>query len=96
MKKIFLVLFSAFFIISANAQKAGEEITQEDVRLVLAKGMANFVTGVKPFYVKGQDQQQFVTQVCVTWKPTPEGNALLGKAYEFIVKGNRPENIISS
>jgi len=96
MKKTFLILFSVLFFGSANAQKTGPIVNKEEVRLVLAKGMTNFVTGVKPFYVKGQDQQKFVTQVCGTWKPTPEGNALLVKAYEFIVKAASPENIVSS
>ena len=59
-----------------------------------AKAMALFVNDVKPAYQKEQTYKEFEKVVLGTWNNTPEGTALLVKAFEYLVKDVPSEQII--
>jgi hypothetical protein len=59
----------------------------------LGKAMALFVENVKPAYQKGQTYAAFEKALLGDWNNTPEGTALLNKAFDYIVKGISSDQI---
>lgn len=97
MKTIFSVLMSMLVLLTSHAQvKTTQPVTKESVRQALATNMANFVASVKPFYKKGQTQASFSQQLLGSWKPTPEGAALLNKAFVLIQQNADSKTIINT
>lgn len=97
MKTIFSVLMGMLLVFTTQAQvKTTQPVTNESVRQALATNMANFVASVKPFYKKGQTQASFSQQLLGTWKPTPEGAALLNKAFVLIQQNANSKTIINT
>jgi hypothetical protein len=94
-KKGIVIVATFFLFFSVIAQKRNQP-TQESIRIELSKGMVNFISSIKPYCKKGQSKQEFINYVCTPWKPTNEGSALLGKAYDLINTGVSNENILVS
>ena len=76
------------------AQKTTQPLTQEQVRVQLAQGMVNLIDAVKPAYTKGTTQDQFIIKLCGKWKPTPEGKAVLVRAFSYISLGYTVDGVL--
>jgi len=72
------------------------QITPSLSKSQLGKAMALFVENVKPAYQKGQTYATFEKTLLGTWSNTPEGTALLSKAFEYISKGVSSNQIVSN
>ena len=83
---LFVLYFSLFF---AHAQKTNLLYSKQQQ----AKTMALFVENVKPIYVKGQTFEDFEKKLIANATNTPEGKALLKKAYQFLVEGTPKQKI---
>jgi len=62
----------------------------------LGKAMALFVESVKPAYQKGQTYAMFEKTLLGSWNNTPEGTALLSKAFDYVSKGVSSDQIASN
>lgn len=94
MKNLLLGLIATvLFSFNANAQK-----TQEDVRLILAKGMVDFTNSLKPAFDKSATFDGFKRTVTGNWYPkiTNEGNNLLNAAYKLLSKKTSQEDILKN
>ncbi len=89
-KLLFGVIATVLFSFIGNAQK----ITKEEARYKLSEGMVSFVDGVKPAYKSGQTYASFEKVVLGTWRNTTEGSALLKKAYDYVSKGTKSDEIL--
>lgn len=72
------------------------QITPSLSKNQLGKAMALFVENVKPAYQKGQTYAAFEKTLLGTWSNTPEGTALLCKAFDYISKGVSSDLIMSN
>lgn len=88
-KKITYTLVLFVFGLVVNAQKQAGTFSRID----MANAMSLFVESVKPAYQKGQTYNQFEKVLIGTSKNTPNGNALLTKAYQYLAKGVSKEQI---
>ena len=86
-----LTLIMLFLALVIQAQ-----ITPSLSKNQLGKAMALFVENVKPAYQKGQTYATFEKTLLGTWSNTPEGTALLSKAFEYISKGVSSDQIASN
>jgi hypothetical protein len=85
-----LTVFLFVFGFVGNAQKQTTTFSKDE----MAKAMSLFVENVKPAYQKAQTYKEFEKALLGTWKNTPEGTALLTKAYEYISKGVSQNRIL--
>lgn len=85
----FVLYFSLFF---GHAQKTNQLYSKQQQ----AKAMALFVENVKPIYVKGQTYEDFEKKLIANGTNSPEGKALLKKAYQFLVEGIPKQKIETS
>ncbi len=81
---LFGIIATILFAFNGNAQK----LSQEDVRLILAKGMAEFTVNLKPAYDKTENVEDFKKTITGCWYSTMpvEGNDLLDAAYRILEK----------
>ena len=93
-KLLFGLIATVLFSVIGNAQR----MTQEDVRLLLAKQMVSFTDAMKPAYQQAKDFKEFETIVCGDWlsKTTKEGHALLNASYSYISKNTTDAQILNS
>lgn len=68
------------FVCNSNAQKS----INEELRSQYSRAMISFIESVKPAFVKGQTFTNFENNIIGNSQNTPEGNALLNKAFEFL------------
>lgn len=91
MKKVITqIVFLFAFVFMANAQKQPSTLSNNQMATV----MSLFVTNVKPAYQKGQTYKEFEKTLLGNWNNTPEGSALLSKAFQYISKSISSEQII--
>ncbi|HNP32653.1 MAG TPA: hypothetical protein PKN96_05125 [Flavobacterium sp.] len=94
MKNLLLGLIATvLFSLNGNAQK-----TQEEVRLILAKGMVDFTNSLKPAFDKTTSVDSFKKTVAGNWysKMPKEGNDLLEAAYKLLVKKTTQDDILKN
>lgn len=95
MKNLLLGLIATvLFAFNGNAQK----VTQESVRLQLAKGMVDFKTTLKPAFDKTKSIEDFKKAITGSWytKITPEGNDLLTVTYGLLAKKTSDQEILKN
>ena len=95
MKNLLLGLVATvLFAFNANAQK----ITQESVRLQLAKGMSDLTVSLKPAFDKTTNVDDFKKTITGSWysKITKEGNDLLNASYKLLSSKTSPEEILKN
>ena len=95
MKNLLLGLVATvLFAFNANAQK----ITQESVRLQLAKGMSDLTVSLKPAFDKTTNVDDFKKTIAGSWysKITKEGNDLLNASYKLLSSKTSPEEILKN
>lgn len=94
MKKLLFGLIAiVLFAFNGNAQ---EKVSQEEVRVLLAKGMADFTNSLKPAFEKTNNVEDFKKTVLGCWdaKIPEEGNKLLDAAYKILSKKLSEEEIV--
>lgn len=84
---ITVVLLVVAFV--TQAQKQTKSFSKNET----AVAMSLFVETVKPAYAKGQSYQEFEKALLGNWNNTPQGTALLTKAYQYIANGVTKEQI---
>lgn len=92
---LFGLIATVLFSFNGNAQ---EKLSQEDVRLQLAKGMADFTVSLKPAFEKAEDVEEFKKIVSGCWyqKNTEEGNNLLDAAYKLLSNKMTEQEILKN
>jgi len=95
--RFFLITIIMIISFNANAQKT--KLTDKEVAYMKAEfrnGMASFVESVKPIYTSGMSYTSFRFALIGTNSKniTKEGNALLNKAYTYIVNSKSSDYII--
>ena len=89
MKTVLLSIVFYFIFFFAQAQKTNLFYSKQHQ----ARAMALFVENVKPIYVKGQTFEDFEKKIIANATNTPEGTALLKRAYQFLVEGTLKQKI---
>lgn len=91
---LFGLIAAVLFSFSGNAQK----LTQEDVRLLLAQGMADFSSSLKPAFSKSDNVEDFKKIITGCWYPkiTNEGNELLEAAYKLLSNKTTEDEILKN
>lgn len=91
---VFVLAFVTFATLESNAQK----VTKEQAQVELENGLIKFVNAVRPAYTttKGMNLQKF--KLTLVGKSnaeniTPQGNALIAKAFTLISNGSSEEVI---
>jgi len=92
MKTVLLSIVFYFIFFFAQAQKTNLFYSKQHQ----ARAMALFVENVKPVYAKGQTFEDFEKKLIADATNTPEGKALLKRAYQFLVEGTSKQEIESS
>lgn len=92
MKSVLLSIVFYFIFFFAQAQKTNLFYSKQHQ----ARAMALFVENVKPVYEKGQTYEDFEKKLIADATNTPEGKALLKRAYQFLVEGTSKQEIESS
>lgn len=77
------LLVIVVFSIQTNAQKQSTDLSKTQA----AQVMASFVESVKPAFQKGQTLKDFEFCLLENNNATPEGKALLSKAFDYLSKG---------
>jgi hypothetical protein len=92
---LFGLIATVLFAFNGNAQ---EKITQEDVRLQLAKGMVDFTSSLSLAYEKSDNVEEFkkIVKGCWDLKTTEEGNDLLDAAYKLLSNKTSEEEILKN
>jgi hypothetical protein len=78
-----VILIIVVFSIQTNAQKQSTGLSKTQA----AQVMASFVESVKPAFQKGQSFKDFEFCLLENNNATPEGKALLSKAFDYLSKG---------
>ena len=89
MKSVLLSIVFYFIFFFAQAQKTNLFYSKQHQ----ARAMALFVENVKPVYAKGQTFEDFEKKLIADATNTPEGKALLKRAYQFLVEGTPKQTI---
>lgn len=89
MKPLLTSLILFFSIAFAHGQKINTVYSKQQQ----AKAMALFVENVKSVYVKGQTFEDFEKKLIANATNTPEGKALLKRAYQFLVEATPKQTI---
>lgn len=91
---LFGLIATVLFAVNGNAQK----MTKEDVRVQLAKGMADFTASLKPAYDKTKNLDDFKRTITGSWYPkiTKEGNDLLNAAHNLLSRKVSYEEIVKN
>jgi len=81
-KLVFGLIATITFVFNTNAQN----ISQNELREILAKGMVEFTNSLKPAFEKSKDTEDFKKIVTGAWYPkiTREGNDLLNATYKLL------------
>ena len=92
---LFGLIATVLFAFNGNAQ---EKLTQEDVRVLLAHGMADFASSLKPAFEKTDNVEDFKKTIAGCWYSTMpiQGNDLLDAAYAILSKRLSEEEILKS
>jgi len=79
---LFGLIATVLFAFSGNAQK----VTQESVRLILAQGMSDLTSSLKPAFDKSSNVEDFKKVITGSWYTniTKEGNDLLNMSYKLL------------
>ena len=90
---LFGLIATVLFAFNGNAQ---EKLTEEDVRLQLAKGMADFSNSLRPAFEKTDNVEDFKKTVAGCWysKMPSEGNDLLDAAHSLLSKKLSEDEIV--
>ncbi|MCF6131304.1 hypothetical protein [Flavobacterium wongokense] len=91
---LFGIIATILFAFNGNAQK----VTQEELRLILAQGMADFTSSLKPAFEKSKNVEDFKKRVTGNWysKIPTEGNDLLEASYELLSKKTSNDDILKN
>ena len=91
---LFGLIATVLFSFNGNSQK----LTQEDVRLQLAQGMADFTSSLKPAFDKSDNVEDFKKIITGCWysKITNEGNDLLEAAYKLLSNKTSESEILKN
>lgn len=98
---IVLFIMSLIMLVSVNANAQKTKLTDKEVAYMKAefrKGMASFVESVKPIYTSGMSYNSFKSSLIGTSVKniTGEGEALLNKAYTYLVNSRSSNFIIKN
>ena len=90
---LFGLIATVLFAFNGNAQ---EKLTQEDVRLQLAQGMADFTSSLRTAFEKTDNVEDFKKTVAGCWyaKMPSEGNDLLDAAHSILSKKLSEDEIV--
>ena len=79
---LFGLIATVLFAFNGNAQ---EKVTQEEVRVILAQGMADFSSALKPAFEKVENVDDFKKTVAGCWSSNMpvQGNDLLELAVHW-------------
>lgn len=91
-KLVFGLIATITFVFNTNAQN----ISQNELREILAKGMVEFTNSLKPAFEKSKDTEDFKKIVTGAWYPkiTREGNDLLNASYKLLSQKASNEEIL--
>ena len=87
---------------SSSASTSRNTLSDKEIAYVqdeMRKGMVSFVDGVKPIYREGMNLETFTSKLVGdnhARNMTPEGRALLDKAFEYLSKGASPNDILKT
>ncbi len=89
---LFGLIATVLFSPAGNAQK----YTQDDVRLLLAQGMSDFTSSLKPAFEKSENVEEFKQIVTGCWysKLPNEGTNLLDAAYKLLADKTSEDQIL--
>ena len=95
------ITLALVMLVSFNVGAQESELSKEQISNVekeLRNGMNSFVKSVQPYYKKGMSFSSFKFALVGrgTKSTTKEGDALLNKAYDYLVKRTSSEEILSS
>ena len=92
---LFGLIATVLFAFNGNAQ---EKVTQEEVRVILAQGMANFSSALKPAFEKVENVDDFKKTVAGCWSSNmpDQGNDLLEAAYKLLSNKTSAEDIVKN
>jgi len=98
---IALFIMSLIMLVSVNANAQKTKLTDKEVAYLKAEfrnGMASFVESVKPIYTSGMSYNSFKKNLIGTSVKniTSEGDALLNKAYTYLVNSKSSSFIINN
>lgn len=91
---LFGLIAMVLFSFNGNAQK----VTQENVRLQLAKGMVDFTNTLKPAFEKSRNVEEFKKIITGNWysKISKEGDDLLNVTYQLLSNRTSNEEILKN
>lgn len=92
---LFGLIATVLFAFNGNAQ---EKLTQEEVRVRLAQGMADFSSSLKPAFEKTDNVEDFKKTVAGCWSSNipDQGNDLLEAAYKLLSNKTSEEEILKN